>query len=70
MNTQTSNTQTVGVLTIQNLYTFVREYTPKNNEVNLYHALKDANKQIDRYGAMTSAMIMSIKTCIGVQHFA
>lgn len=66
----TENTQTVGVLTTQNLYTFVREYTPKNNETNLYHTLRDANRQIEQYGGMTSDMVRSIKTCMGMHNFA
>jgi hypothetical protein len=63
MNTQTK-------LNMQNLYTFVREYIPKPNEVNLYHTLCDARRQIEQYGALTSDMVRSIKRYIGVQNFA
>jgi hypothetical protein len=57
-------------LNMQNLYTFATEYTPKPNEVNLYHTLCDAKRQIEQYGGLTSDMVRSIKMYIGVQYFA
>jgi hypothetical protein len=57
-------------LNMQNLYTFVMEYTPKITEVRLYHTLCDAKRQIEHHGGLTSDMVRSIKMYIGVQYFA